>query len=365
MGKNKKNAANTAMQDVSAQAKTQYNSLMNSPSQVDSELAPFSQNAHDLSNKSNYRQMQDYGDIMGQYDDIANSPGSGPHNFTYKNVEAKTPEELKESYGYLREAAPGYRDFAANGGYSGQDVQELRARGMSPIRSAYGNTMMEMDRARAIGGNGGAPNYIAAASKAQREMPGQMADAMTTVNAGLAEQIREGKKFGLQGLTETGSTMGGLSSADAARILSADQGNQQADLQAQAMSEQSRRQSGQERLAALSGKTSLYGTTPAMANMFGNQALSAYGTRAGIESQRQQTGLGLLAAQMQGYGPQANAPAGTPGWQTALGVAGTVAPYVAQYYGSKNAGSKAMLQPSRTYGPSQSYTPTATGTRFS
>ena len=341
MGKNKKNAANTAMQDVSAQAKTQYNNLMNTPSQVDSELAPFSQNAHDLSNKSNYRQMEDYGNIMSQYDDIANSPGNGPTNFSYRNVEAKRPEELGEAYGYLRESAPGFRDFAKTGGYSGQDIQELRARGMSPIRSAYGNTMMEMDRARAIGGAGGSPNYIAAASKAQRELPGQMADSMTTVNANLAEQIREGKKFGLTGIKGVGDSMGGLSSAEAARILSADQGNQQADLQAQALSEQSRRASGQERLAALSGKTSLYGTTPAMANMFGNQALSAYGQRANIESQRQQTGLGLLAAQMQGYGPQANAPAGTPGWQTALGVAGTVAPYVAQYYGSRNASAAA------------------------
>jgi hypothetical protein len=344
MGKDKKKqqqAAQAGIANVGAQAQQRYESTQN-PSQLENEMAPISQNMNDLYNKSNYRQMGDYGDIMSGYDSIINSPGSGPTNFSFERVNAQTPEELKESYGYLREAAPGYRNFANTGGYSGQDIQELRARGVSPIRSAYGNTMMELDRARSLGGSGGSTNYIAARSRAQRELPGQMADAMTTVNAGLAESIREGKLAGLAGLTNVGSTMGGLSSADAERILRADLSNQGADLQAQGMAEQSRRASGQERLAALSGKTSLYGTTPAMSAMFGNQALNAYGQRAGMEANRNQHGLGLLAAQMQAFGPQANQPQGPSGWQQGLGVAATVAPYIAQYYGGKNKGSIPM-----------------------
>lgn len=336
MGKDKKKAQQTAqqgIQNVGAQAQSRYESTQN-PSALENEMAPISQNMNDMYNKATYRNMEDYGDTMSGYDNFLSQSG-GPTNFSYKNVSAKTPDELKESYGYLRDAAPGYRDFASNGGYSGQDVQELRARGIAPIRSAYGNTMMEMDRARAIGGAGGAPNYIAAASKAQRELPGQMADAMTNVNAGLAEQIREGKKFGLSGLTNTGATMGGLSSADAERILKADLSNQQADMQTQAMTESSRRAGRAETLQGLAGKTSLYGTTPAMSAMFGNQALNAYGQRASAEGNRNQFGLGLLGAQMSAYGPTAQQQPGVPWWKQAVGMAGTVAPYVAQYYGGK------------------------------
>ena len=342
MGKNKKTVANENLTGIANQAKTQYNQTMAGPTQPEAGAGEFAQNANNLSNQSNYRQMGDYGDIMSGYDDIANDPGNGPTNFSYQTVGAKRPDELNEAYGFLREAAPGYRDFANTGGYSGQDIQELRARGMSPIRAAYGNTMMEMDRARALGGGGGAPNYIAAASKAQRELPGQMADAMTNVNAGLAEQIRSGKLQGLAGLRGVGGDIGGLSTSEAQRILQADLANQSADIQTQGMSEQSRRAAGQQKLAALSGKTSLYGTTPAMANMFGNQALQGYGLQGNLEQGRQKTGLDLLGMQMGVYGNQANQTQPTPAWKTALGVAGTVAPYVAQYYGAKNKGSIPM-----------------------
>jgi hypothetical protein len=334
MGKNKKQVqANENVTNVANQANAQYETTMGGPGQAEAELGPFSQNSNDLAGKSNYRQMSDYGDIMGQYDQIANSPESGPRDFSYQHVTAKRPEELNEAYGYLREAAPGYSEFAKTGGYSGQDIQELRARGMSPIRSAYGNTMMELDRARSLGGGGGAPNYIAAASKAQRELPGQMADAMTGVNAQLAQDIRKGRLEGLAGLRGVGGDMGGLSSAEAGRTLSADQGNQAADLQAQSLSEQSRRAAGQERLAALSGKTSLYGTTPAMANMFGNQALQAYGMRGGFEQGRQRTGLDLLSMQMGAYQNQANQPQGPSKTSQILGYAGMMAPYAAAYFG--------------------------------
>lgn len=333
MGKDKKKAKETASQnmlDVGTTAKNQYDTVMSGPSQVESEMTPISQNYADLFNLSAGRQMQDYGDMMTGYQDFSKS--LKPTTFGYNKVSAKRPEELGEAYGYLREAAPGYREFASTGGYSPTDIQELRARGVAPIRSAYGNTMMEMNRSRSLGGAGGSPNYIAAASKAQRDLPGQMADATTTVNAGLAEQIRNGKLAGLSGLTGIGDSMGGLSSAEASRILQADTANQSADLQAKSMTEQSLQNMRQGQLSSLSGQSNLYGTSPAMAATFGNQALNAYQTRAQMEQNRQQTGLQLLGTQMQSSGnyTQAN-PAGTPWWQTAMQVGGTVAPYVAQY----------------------------------
>lgn len=238
-----------------------------------------------------------------------------------QQVNYQRPAELNEGFGYLRQAAPGYKEFADTGGYSAQDIQELRARGMAPIRSAYGNTMMEMDRARSLGGAGGAPNYIAAASKAQREMPGQMADAMTGVNAKLAEDIRTGRLAGMAGLTQVGGTMGGLAGDDAQRMLSSQLANQSADLQAQGLGVQGR-------LGAMGGMANLYGTTPGMSSMFGNQALNAYGQRAQMEQARNQFGLGLLDAQTRAAN-SAYETKGTPWWKTALSAAGTVAPYVA------------------------------------
>src|SRR5690606_15750616 len=55
-------------------------------------------------------------------------------------------------------------------------------------------------------------------------------------------------------------------------------------------------------------------------------------TRAGMEQARNQFGLGLLDAQLRGYGTP---PGSEPWWKTALGVAGTVAPYAAIAFSSR------------------------------
>jgi hypothetical protein len=216
---------------------------------------------------------------------------------------------------------PGYRDFASTGGYSDSDVQELRARGISPIRAAYGNTMRELDRAKSLGGSGGAVNYIAARSRAQRELPGQMADAMTSVNANLADSIRQGKMFGLGGMTQTGSAMGGLADSEAGRML-----------QAQGMTEGALQNWYGNRMGALNAQTGLYGTTPAMASTFGNQALNAGGMRFGAEGSRRDYGLNALQLQL-AANQQQQAQKGTPWWKKAIGFA---APYVASAISDRN-----------------------------
>lgn len=97
-------------------------------------------------------------------------------------------------------AMSGFQGFANTGGYSPEDVAAMRQRAQSGVTAAYGNTMMNLDRARALGGVGGSPNYIAAVSKAQRELPQQLSDATTNVNATLAQQIAGNKLQGLQGM---------------------------------------------------------------------------------------------------------------------------------------------------------------------
>lgn len=299
MGK-KANPQKQQSTDIYNRATTAYNTTQQ-PSALENEMGPIAQGYQGAAETARNQNMQDYGNIMGGYQSFMKNL-----NPTYNKVAYQRPGEMNEAYGYLRQAAPGYQEFAQTGGYSPTDIQELRARGISPIRASYGNTMMELDRARSLGGAGGAPNYIAAASKAQREMPGQMADAMTGVNAKLAEDVRSGRLQGLAGLAGIGSTMGGFAGDEGKAILSADLANQGADIQTQGMKQQGM-------LAGLSGQAGLYGTTPAMASTFGNQALNAYGQRAGLEQNRQNYGLGLLDAQIKSTGtlPQP----GTPLWK--------------------------------------------------
>lgn len=337
MGKDKKKApppSQTAV-DVRTTAKKQYDDLMSKPSAVESELTPLSQDYANYFRDSVARQTKDYGDIMTGYQDF--SKGLTPTRFSFDPVKYKRPEELTEGFGYLREAVPGYRDFAKTGGYSDQDIQELRARSTSPIRAAYGNTQMQLDRSRALGGAGGSPNYIAAVSRAQRELPGQMADAQTNINAQLADQIRQGKLAGLAGISGIGSTMGGLSQNEAQMIQQALLANQAADLQAKGMTESSLQNMRQNQLASLAGQSGLYGTTPGQASMFGNQVLNAYQARSNAESQRNQMGLSLLDTQLRSAGAQQELEQkkGNPWWKTALSVAATVAPYVAMAASSR------------------------------
>lgn len=300
-------------------------------------------------NESAGKAFQDYGNIMQGYKDWRSSyadpmikqiDSHGPITGSYNSVSAKRPEELNEAYGYLREAAPGYREFAATGGYSPTDIQELRARGVSPIRSVYANTMMELDRQKSNQG-GYSPGYTAAVSRAQRELPGQMADATSNVNAGLASEIRQGKLAGLAGISGIGSEMGGLSSAESSRILQADLANQASDLRAQELTQQGYNSYVAQQIAArelslsgLNAQAGLYGTTPGMASTFGNQALQAQGQFNQQQTMRDSYGLDLINAQMQSIG-LGQKPPGTPWWKIALSAAATAAPYVAMAASSR------------------------------
>ena len=317
---------NNQLTKVGDTAGNAYNQFTSGQTPFEKEFIPQSQDMWNTYKTAKDTNVADYGNIMKGYQDYNDSlKAGGPSKFGFQSVSAQRPKELNQAYGQLNSAGTGYQNFADTGGYSDTDVQELRARGMSPIRSAYNNTMMEMDRSRALGGEQGSPNYIAAASKAQRELPGQMSDAMTGVNATLANAIREGKLAGLSGLTNVGGTMGGLSGQESGRMLTADMANQNADLQSQQLAEQSLQNFRQSQLAGLSGQTGLYGTTPAMSSTFGNQALNAYGQRAGMEANRNQYSLGLLNAQTGAYGQQTTP---TPWWQQVLGAAGSVLPYI-------------------------------------
>ncbi len=127
----------------------------------------------------------------------------------------------------------GYQNFADTGGYSPQDIQDLRARGVAPTRAVYANAQANLDRNRAI--QGYSPNYAAATAKMARELGQSVSDTNVNVNASLADAIRQGKLAGLGGLNQT--TAGQLGA--------------QSDI--------------------LGGQRSLYGTTPGQTSLYGQQ----------------------------------------------------------------------------------------------
>ena len=199
---------------------------------------------------NNYNQgvgtnMMDYNNIMNNYQGMAggNFQGSGGASWdpTFR--------------GALDKSISGYGNFADTGGFSGQDLSDLRARAISPNRAVYANAQAGLDRSRNL--QGGSPNYAAAASRMAREQGYNQGDLTTNANAGIAQMVQQGKLAGLGGLTSAGGTGQGLS-------------NQISDINNNASY-----QNNLTRLGAMNGMTSLYGTTPGLANTFGNQVLQS------------------------------------------------------------------------------------------
>lgn len=230
------------------------------------------------------QQMGDYSNIMNQFSQIRDRP-----DFT-----------MNQQYkGNVDQALAGYGNFAQTGGFSPEDIQNIRARSVAPTRAVYANAQREVGRQSALAG-GYAPNMIAARAKMAREQGQAVADANTNTNAGIAQMVQQGKLAGMSGLGQLGSSQLGLSN-----------------------------QIDQQNLARLFGSAEgmrgMYGTNPALANMFGNQALMSAGQ-----------GIDIGGLQNQLAGLQDNKESrNTPWWKKLLAAAGTAAPYVAMAMSSR------------------------------
>ena len=181
----------------------------------------FTDRGQQLNNRFNVaadRSEQDYGNMMGQYGSMLNRPASN-QNFG--------------AYG-------GYQNFADTGGYSGQDVQDLRQRAIDPLRGVYERAQSELSRNRALQG-GYSPNFAAASTKMNRDLGHQVADTNVNVNASLADAIRQGKLAGLSGMTDI----------DKARMQESI-ANRGADI------------------STMGAMNQLYSATPGQTNMYGN-----------------------------------------------------------------------------------------------
>lgn len=235
----------------------------------------------------NFRQNQDY------YTQAADEAKNDYRNIMdqYKNFQAKNPNQLKlQNVDYNRnpemnEAFGGYRNFMQTGGFSDEDVANMRARGISPIRAVYANMANELARQKNLQG-GYSPNMAAAMTRMRGSTSQQIADQVQNVNAQLAEQIQRGKMFGTEG-------MGNLSVRDLDFAQQAKLANQQAALQA------SREGLADPSLSAIHGQAQLFGTTPGMARMFGEQ--TQQGIQNWLNAEQQQQGIGQMGIGGQNY----------------------------------------------------------------
>lgn len=190
---------------------------------------------YDLYNKSVEQNAEDYSGIMQGYKDQL---ASGPNSAT-------------------TEALANIGGLAKSGGYSDGDIASLRERGISPIRSIYSSANRDVDRQRALQG-GFSPNYGAVKAKMAREMSDSMSNQMNNVNAGIAEKVASNKM-------SMAPTWFNAASADK-----------------------------DQKLKSLSGMTNLYGTTPALSQLFGNQAMEAARLQHSINQSGTQTGLSAI-----------------------------------------------------------------------
>lgn len=202
---------------------------------------------YSLYNKGVERQAMDYDDIMGRFRNIFDSAGDSAQ---FSPIRYDKSADTTRALGELQ-------DLSRTGGLSGADQQNLRARGISPIRSMYATAQRDMDRNRRLNG-GYSPNYGAVTAKFARDQSSAIADQMDKVNANIAQMVQSGR----------------LSAAP--NYASAAQAESElkhgiAKFNAQGMFDASKQRKS-DKLGAAQGMTNLYGTTPALANLYGNQA---------------------------------------------------------------------------------------------
>lgn len=211
-------------------------------------------------------QAGDYDSIMSQYKALGQE-GDIPFN-------PIAPSRINvDPTGDFTGAMGRYSTMAQTGGYSGTDIANLRARGISPIRSIYSNAMMQLNRQKALQG-GYSPNFTAAAAKMSRDLSSTIADKTTDVNAQIAQMVAEGKRFGAAGHAQLAgqqqAMLADIAARNAAEESSTNRFNTLTPIELSKYGDE-------KQLSSIQGQQSLYGTTPALANTFGNQVLSALG----------------------------------------------------------------------------------------
>jgi hypothetical protein len=170
---------------------------------------------------------------------------------------------LGRAFGQQGDIYNRFTEFADTGGFSDEDLANFRSRALSPIRASHSRAATEMARQRSLQG-GYSPNYTAALSRLNRTRGQALSDAAINAEGNIADRVQRG------------------------------------------------------RLAGLAGMSGIYGATPGLANMMGNQMLRGQDQRIAMQGLQNQLGLGIMGNQI--------AASGIPGrWEHTMGRIGDVA----------------------------------------
>lgn len=235
----------------------------------------------------------DYTGLMSGYKDLlskANSqqPTAAPATYIPQTTDYKQSGDLTNSISNLS-------GLAQDGGYTPAGIADIRERGISPIRSIYANANREIDRNRSLQG-GFSPNYAAVKAKMARELSETIAGQTTKVNADIAQAVAGNR---LAAATPYANVTAGQSN------IQNEMGSRNTDIKNDAskfnittgmQADQMKSQSGDMALKALEGARSLYGTTPALANTFGNQAMNFSQQQANINNAGTQQAINAVGA---------------------------------------------------------------------
>lgn len=295
-------------------------------------------NQYKLYNSGVQQNAEDYHDIMGGYKNLIAQVGNNAsprgtfqplQTQPLQNTSIQGPQQISAAqYDYNPTAAvtssiANLGELSQTGGYSQQGIADLRERGLSPIRSVYANANREMERGRALSG-GYSPNMNATRAKMAREQSGLLAGQVTNVNAGIAQNVaqnklsvapqyasaaqRDSETRGMYGSKNTdainraneinaaNATKAGQDQLDLAKFNTGNamdmaKFNSSGQMDMLKFNEALRSGDQTKIMQALEGMKSLYGTTPALANLFGDQAMqhAQFGNQ--VTQQNKQAGL--------------------------------------------------------------------------
>lgn len=232
-----------------------------------------------LHNKSVEQQAGDYDTIMSGYKDLIGAYQPGGRFDISREFKDPTPFSYERS-AETGQALSNLRTLGQTGGYTANELSDLRSRGISPIRAAYANALREMNRGVALAG-GRSSNLNAARAKMAREQSEILSQQMDNVNAGIAERVAQNR---------VGLAPAFASAANSENTLANEMKARNAELMAQAQRDKLsiNERMGGEIGQALQGMTNLYGTTPALANLYGKQAMEGTQLQQGIKESNQQ-----------------------------------------------------------------------------
>jgi len=166
------------------------------------------------------QQAKDYDEIMNRYRQYADRVGQQPNRSLqdlrglasqYQQPYTGAPYTGATYTGATYTASPAYTagpayrrsselegafgnlsDLARTGGYSGETLANIRARGVSPLRSVYANAQRNLQRQRALQG-GYSPNMGAITAKMAREQGQLLSQAIGDIEAGIGERVAQGR----------------------------------------------------------------------------------------------------------------------------------------------------------------------------